>query len=256
MPQAKHVLMLMRPRPMAPNAGLTRVTAAMVLTVALAGCGGGGDGAGTSDDRARTVVAPATAAPDTVRGVDKALTESQLRSALLTVADLPTGYKAIASSEDDSSGTQGNDEGCSAKFERLGGNDDNAAAHVEATFQGAGLGTVLEQGLESYDDEDELRGYFDEVVSVLSDCPSFSTTDEKGIKTDFSVGALSFPKLGDDTVALAVTGKTPDFNLALNVVIVRLGRNVMSVSQGGLTADVAALEQAARRGFEKLEAAN
>ncbi|MCY7365958.1 MAG: hypothetical protein LH469_11715 [Frankiaceae bacterium] len=113
----------------------------------------------------------------------------------------------------------------------------------------------MEQGLESYEDEDTVEDRFDDVVAVLSDCPTFSSTDETGAKTDFTLAALSFPKLGDDTVALAITGTTPDFTIKINVAIVRLGRNVMSVTQGGLTADAAVLEQASRTGLDKLAAA-
>lgn len=200
--------------------------------------------------------ASASAAPVEIEGDgDKTLTEAQLKVALLTVTDLPTGYRLGTVKEDDDSETTGASDGCSDKFKRLRDAEDTEAAKAEAAFEGGGLGTILEQGLESYEDEDVVQDRFDDVVEVLSECKTFSDTDKNGVKTDFTVGPLSFPKLGDDTVALAITGKTPDFTIALNVVIVRLGRNVMSVGQGGFTTDVPALEQAVNKGFEKLAAA-
>ena len=83
-----------------------------------------------------------------------------------------------------------------------------------------------------------VKQRFDDVVEVLSECKSFTSTAEDRGKTELAVGALSFPKLGDDTIALAVTGKTADVEIALNIVTARLGRDVMTASHGGLTADV------------------
>lgn len=221
----------------------------------LTACGGDDSSGGGDDDRARTIAEPSSAAPAEPEGDgDKTLTEAELSAALLTVADLPTGYTAVPPTEDDDSETTGGDDECSAKFKELSDAEGTEAASAEASFEGGGLGTILEESLESYEDEDQLKQRFDDVVSVLSECPTFSSTED-GETTDFTLGALSFPKLGDDTVALAITGKTPDFEVKLNIVVVRLGRNVMSVSQGGLTADAAALEQAARAGLDKLAAA-
>lgn len=230
-----------------------KIATTTMLLVASAACGGSDS---ESSDRARTITAPsASAEPEAPEGDgDRTLTEAELTAALLTVADLPTGYTAAASSEDDESETEAEGE-CQEKFESLSAAEGDEAASAEASFEGGGLGTVLEQGLESYEDEGTLEKRFDDVVSVLSDCPTFSTTEDDGTTTEFKVAALSFPKLGDDTVALAITGTTPDFSIAINVAIVRLGRNVMSVIQGGLTADAAVLEQASRTGLDKLAAA-
>ena len=230
-----------------------KIATTTVILVATAACGSGDSG---SSDRARTIAAPsASAEPEAPEGDgDRTLTEAELTAALLTVADLPTGYTAVPASEDDASETEAEGD-CQRQFESLSAAEGDEAASAKASFGGGGLGSVLEQGLESYEDEGTVEERFDNVVSVLSDCPTFSTIEEDGTTTDFTVTALSFPKLGDDTVALAITGTTPDFTIAINVAIVRLGRNVMSVIQGGLTADAAVLEQASRTGLDKLAAA-
>jgi hypothetical protein len=228
---------------------ITAVTTALVLS--LAGCSGG-DG----DDRARTVT-PATTAPteEINGGGEEALTEAQLKAALLTVADLPTGYTAAADDDEDEdeddSKTTGEDAECSERFAALDASEDQAVATADADFEG-GFGVILEQDLSSFDDEDALKDSVDNVVDVLSDCPSFTDTDDEGVTTEFTIGQLSFPKLGDDTVALAVTGKSQDFDIRANLVVVRLGRNLMIVTQGGLTVDPAALEKATRTGLQKL----
>lgn len=229
------------------------VTAALL---GLAACGGGSD-----SDRATTIDPPAASGASSpeeeVEGGDKTLTAAQLKTALITVADLPTGYKVDPSpSDDDDDTTKSDNPACQKKFDDLDAEDEkDDSVEAEAKFEGPGLGTVLQESLESYEDEDQIKDRFEEVASVLSDCPHFTTTDAKGEKLDYTISALSFPKLGDETLALGVSVKTPDITAVANIVVVRLGRNVMFVTQGGLTADVAALEQASRKGLAKLAAA-
>lgn len=236
---------------------LRTTTSAMVLSLALAGCGGDG-----ADDRATTITpktdgaaSSAAAAPE--GDGDKTLTAAQVKSALLTVQDLPTGYSVDTSPEEESEDdiTNSDDADCVAKFKGLNDADnEDQSEQAKASFTGPGLGTVLEQGIESFDDEEVPEKRLKDVVEVLSDCPTFSSTED-GVKSDFSVSSLSFPKLGDDTVSLALTVKTPEVSVGLNIVLVRLGRNVMSVTQGGLATDVVALEQASRKGLDRLAAA-
>jgi hypothetical protein len=229
---------------------------ATALALALAACGGGDDGG--DGDRARTIAVPSSAAAEAPEeGGEETLTEAQLDAALLTVPDLPTGYTAAAADDGDEDEDDGDTAGanaeCSERFEALG-EAEGSVADAEANFEG-GLGVVLEQTLESFEDEDVLAQRFDDVVAVLSDCPSFTTTDDAGATTELTISPLSFPNLGDDTVALAVAGKSGGFDLRLNLVLVRLGRNAMNLAQGGLTADAAVLEQVARTGLDKLAAA-
>ena len=167
--------------------------------------------------------------------------------------DLPTGYSLATSPEDDT--TNSNDEDCAATFEGLNEADNaDESEQAKASFTGPGLGTILEQGLESSDDEQVPEERLKDVVEVLSDCPTFSTTED-GLKSAFSVSSLSSPKLGDDTVSLAAAIKNPEVSVGLNIVLVRLGRNVVSVTQEGLATDVGALEQASREGLDRLAAA-
>lgn len=236
---------------------MRRAPAALSLASLLfvGACGGSDD---TGEDRARTIDAPATSAAAEPEGDgDKTLTEAELKAALLTVQDLPTGYSVGESEEDEDSTVDAGSDECSEKYEALGEADEkDVSAEAEASFEGPSLGTILEQGLESYEDEDVPEQRFDDVLAVLNECPSFTDTDEAGEKTEFTVSSLSFPKMGDDTVALNIKVKTSEFQGVVNFVVVRLGRNVMSVAQGGLTADVAALEQAVTKGLAKLGAAS
>lgn len=231
------------------------VTIALASTIGATACGSGG---GDDSDRAQTISVPSSAAPPAAKGGgDKTLTEAQLKDALLTVTDLPTGYKVDPDPSEDDDETTGENAECSKKFKSLDDDDTDGTkvAEMEANFEGPQLGSVLQQSLASYKNEDGLSEQFDKVASVLSECPRFSTVDKAGEKTDFTIGALSFPKLGDNTLALGINIKTPDISATANIVVVRVGRNLMMVTQGGLTADVALLEQASRKGLDKLAAA-
>jgi hypothetical protein len=235
----------------------TRLAAALIpLFLVTAACGGGEEGG----DRARTIDAPPSAAPAEPEGDgDKTLSQAQLQAALLTVQDLPTGYTldTAASDEDEDEDEDLNpaSDDCAARFEALDESNVEPAAEAAVDFEG-GFGVVLQQELSSYEDEKDLSEAFEEFATLASDCPSFKDTDaDTGETTEFTLGSLSFPKLGDDTLAFAVSIKTPDFEGKLNLVIVQLGRNIMYIGQGGLSADAAVLEQAARTGLQKLAAA-
>lgn len=227
---------------------------ALPLVVLSAGCGGssGGD---ADDTRARTVTAPSSAGEDSAAGGgQRTLSAAELKRALLTVTDLPTGYKVDTSPQrDDRDDSSGENAECTQKFEALSGqNTDKGSAQAKAKFEGPSFGTILQEDLSSFKEENGLSDRFDALAEVLSSCPRFTSTDSKGTRTAYTVGALSFPKLGDDTLALAINVKTTDFGRAINIAAVRLGKNVMFVTQGGLTADAAVLEQAARKGVAKL----
>lgn len=237
---------------------MRRVPSALSIAVLLLVPACGGSEGSSEDNRARTIeVAPTSAAPEPEGDGEKTLTEAELQAALLTVQDLPTGYTVGASDEEEEDrSTAGGSDECSAKFEALGEADEqDVSAEAEASFEGPSLGTILEQGLESYEDEDVPQQRFDDVLAVLSECPTFSDTDDAGSKTDYTVSSLSFPKMGDDTIALNIKVATSEFDGTVNFVVVRLGRNVMSVAQGGLTADVPTLELAVTKGLAKLAAA-
>jgi hypothetical protein len=234
------------------------VTAVPLLLLTPA-CGGGDGG---SEDRATTVTAPSTEPADSEQeqeeqeGGDGSLTQADLEAALLSVPDLPTGYKqGTVTPDDDDSPTQSDSPECAERFEALGDADEEALAKAEAAFEGPQLGSVLEQTLAAFDDEDRLSDRLEEFTVLFSECPTFSSTDADGVTSTFTISPLSFPKLGDETVAIAFNVEQPDFTLVLNIVLVRVGPNLQSIAQGGLSADVAALEQAARVGTEKLEAA-
>jgi hypothetical protein len=62
-----------------------------------------------------------------------------------------------------------------------------------------------------------------------------------------TIGQLSLPRIGDDPVALAFSGTTEDIDVRLKLVVSSAwAATSCPVTQGALTADPAALDQAAR----------
>lgn len=236
---------------------MKKTAGALALGLLLAGCGG------ESDNRARTLT-PASSAhagqPQSEKPaqVEGALTERQLKQALLAAPELPTGYSVAAASPDDDEDDNPPGAGaeCDERFEKLDQVVDDATAEAEAEFTGPGLGTTLTQDLASYDDEDQIKDGLEQLAAVFDDCQSFTTTNEEGTKTTFDLAALSFPRYGDETLAYAVSGKSDGISIALNLVIVRTGQTLALISQGGLATDVAALETAVKNTLTKLKNAS
>lgn len=212
-----------------------------------AACGGS-----SASDRASTITQPKPKTGKAPAGSGKTLSESQLKGALLTVTDLPTGYKSVPVKPKSSSGPSKSDNAdCAKRYKAIDKVTDKASAKAEADFEGPGLGTVLQQNLASYADENQVKTGLATLTKLFSDCPTFSQTDADG-KIDYTLSPLSFPKLGDETLAIGVTIKNSSITAAADIVISRLGRNLQLIVQGGLGTDAVALEKAARAGVTRL----
>lgn len=235
------------------NLRIRRRLATTVVPLLLLATACGGD---DSDERATTVSPqPSSSAPAGEEAAPEGtLSQVQLEQALLTVPDLPTGYTQGTPSRDDDTPTQSDNPECAARFDELDSAEDEAVATAEASFEGPGPGVLLEQSLASFEDETRLSERLATVTELLSECPRFTTTDAGGVESTINVKPLSFPALGDETLAVGFVIETPELNLNLNLVVIRVGTILQTVYQGGLSADPAALEQAARKSTEKVQA--
>jgi hypothetical protein len=75
-----------------------------------------------------------------------------------------------------------------------------------------------------------------EIREAFEKCKKFETTDKDGAKTKFTVAPISFPKLGDDTIAVKMSGKEPTLGLTFefNLVAVRVDQNVVIMLNMGI----------------------
>lgn len=233
------------------------VVVTLVVALSTGGCGNAG-ARDSGNEGAQVAAASSTPAPQQPAGGtgdQKILAEAQLRSALLTVADLPSGYRVDPSPSTDDGSTAGDSPECSKKFAVISsGTTSGSTADARVYFKGRQVATVLQEKLMSYKDAKSLSDQFNNIADLTSQCPRFSLVDKQGVTSDYTISALPFPKLGDETRALAISVETPQFRGAADVAVIRLGRTLMVLSQGGVTSDVRTLEQASRNGMTKLAA--
>jgi hypothetical protein len=183
------------------------------------------------------------------------LTEAQIKAALLTVQDMPTGWAGQKPEPEGDDNDVIEPQECQAALDAIedmtGG---KPKAKGNAAFnKGGPFGVTIEQGIESYADEIP-DGALQKVAATFSKCPEFTSTDAEGTKTEFTVSALSFPNLGDQTLALSLVGTSEGFTVYLNAVSVVMGHNTVGIVGGGLVGmNAEELETITRKAVEKVE---
>lgn len=195
----------------------------VVLVLLLWSCG-------SSDDKSDS---------NPAEGSDSAGTEesSELQGKLLTVGDLPGGY--VVGEADVSGNASQICEGKLAIDERF-----PPAEKAEVEFQKSGTqalsGNLVAEMLAEYSNDGDAEEAFNGAESAAQECATFEQTDEEdgtAIKGQITPIA-SFPRFGDETLALTATGEVTLQNntvpLTLEVVFVREGETLIGVANGGV----------------------
>jgi len=243
-----------------------RSAALVVVAAALLGLATGCQAA--APDRATTLsgspapTASASASASQERTGGGTLDAAQVSSALPVVTDLPTGWTtdpaktALGESAEDDDDTVA-PPSCRAVFDRLDRKGAPAAtAEASAGFTKGGLGPFLGVKISSFA-SDVPAGTLSAVARALDQCPTFSVVDDKDGAVTFTATPLSFPRLGDETLAFRLSATLDNTPFTSDLVVVRVGRTTVTVTQIGLSAtgtDPAAGEQAARTAVRKLPA--
>ncbi|WP_436528313.1 hypothetical protein [Actinoplanes sp. HUAS TT8] len=220
------------------------VAAAALLVTVLTGCDAGDERARTTDD-ADTVAAAGQVPLRT-------LTVEQARGALLTAADLPTGWTVKPGTDSPKKDTTGQYAQCPAYDAVMP--KVSQADTVDSDFtapDGADLSEALLPMPEA--DAKDLCAEFSAAVTA---CKKLSDQTDDGVPFDMYFLALSFPQLADETFAFRATatvfGKTMNFD---TTVVRRGGVLVVIVQQAGATIDTGLTEDVARRAVTKIDAA-
>jgi hypothetical protein len=206
----------------------------LCVAVLTAGCGGNQDPPAPNGG-ARS--SPATSSPGQI----------DLRSALLTAEDLPPGF---AETSLPSNVELGAIEGCPL-LDTSGSRD--AAAEASVAFAGEPAGRFITENLEQMSTSD-ARKSMSELARVPSECARF-TAQASGLEVAFAAANLDLASIGDETVALRITGEIAGLGAVIeeHVVAARHGDIVMmviQVAQG--SADRAVTESVARTAYEKV----
>ena len=242
----------------------------MIVAFAVAGCS-------TAPERAATVGVPtmsgASAQPPVAsaqppasqapkpKGAGDQLTSAQAKAALLTVADLPTGWASVKSTADDQSTSKIEPVACQTTYDELTAPFDELAAtsvgkgakvKEKATFS-KDL-SVLEMQVSSF--ETDNRG--DQIKNLgerLTKCAKMTST-KKGVKTETTMTPLSFPNLGDRSLVVRMNEKNQLMDVVADFVFVATGHNTASFMAAGFQPIPGTeLEKIARAGMTKLAVA-
>lgn len=191
------------------------------------------------------------------------LTDAQIEKALLAVDDLPSGWSVSADDEDEDedddsdSETSADNPECQKLMDAMDGDDESEAfGEGEVSFQQSEWGPFLSQSVSSKEG-DEIEKAMTAFREAFETCESFTETDADGTKTEFKISDMSFPDLGDDTVALKMSAEAEGFPVDVPLVVVRVDQNVILLASFGIGQgmDAKELETVARTAVTKVKAA-
>jgi len=207
-------------------------------------------GADSGDERAETVGSTsANAGGSATKSKTFRLNQEQVNAALLTVSDMPTGFTSSASTEEGSKSESLS--GCAA-LDALDTTKD-PGVKAKAAFKQSDFGPFISEDIAVQ--IDKAKENYDRFASAIKTCAAFDSPNDDGEITKFTLAALSFPNLGDETFALKASG-TAMFPVSLDIAVVRLGDTLIFISNGGIgSADSVVTESVTRKAVEKVKAA-
>ncbi|KOG29378.1 hypothetical protein [Streptomyces resistomycificus] len=268
----------MTARPTRPVRFVTSALAAGALLTTAACSDDGGSGAAASDvtaspvaEQSRAARPPAAKTP--TPSPSGALTAAGARAALLTEADLEDDWTQVGDKQAASwresllvgtvdvaefltAKTDADD--CQKLLDTLYSDDLLGKPSGAGALRGFAQGdSRLLQQVAAYDKValDESLAW---MQTLPTECDQFTATDDTGDERTVQVIKTSVPNVGDARQGLRVTvrgpaGDTPA-TLTLDVAVVRVGTDAITVTAGGLDGDESdSVEQAVRIGTERLK---
>ena len=193
--------------------------AATIAVLLLAGC------SLVRDDKPKSPAAP--------------LTQEEVTAALLTIDDMPAGFSLGTTPDDNGRGVCGQPAASSVV---------PSLAEARISFTRGAAGPVVQQVSASYEQAKAVE--YMAKVRESSTCTTYADEEADGIVSNNTVAEVSFPKLGDDTLALRVGN---DHGLNADIVFIRIGDTVTRVGVAGLTIDSALTEEVARKAEAKMK---
>lgn len=239
---------------------------ALIAALALAGCGGE-----DRPERAGTVEESSGGASESsqtsessdsseveIDAVGRTLDDQEAEAALPDISSLPTGWSIdTETSDDEDDESEGTVEPakCEAILDGVSESwDKDPVGEAEKSYTAGQMGPFMEVSISSFDEEypDDVFGKF---LKAFESCPEF-TSVEDGESTTFKVSGMSFPNLGEETVAIRMAAESDGIPIQADLVAIRAGHNVVSVSHSGLGGDgdsASVMEATARKVVQNLE---
>ncbi len=170
------------------------------------------------------------------------LTNDQIAgSALLTLADMPTGYAAVPNTNTQPNGTSGF---CNGPNEPARAEAQAVVGSGSSEFaQNPEFGPFLGGSVYSFPTTKQAAAFLD-TERAQSTCGMFNSASGTVTLTS-SISQIAFTKLGDDTVALRLTNTVQGSTTSSSSdqITVRIANNVVSIAEGGLGGPNATLDQ-------------
>ncbi|HEV7826756.1 MAG TPA: hypothetical protein VGP02_17825 [Mycobacteriales bacterium] len=231
------------------------VLPAVAATLLLTGCGTQSEAAAPQSPRTEQPSA-VPSEPGTPAG--RILTAAQARDVIPPLALFPAGWRVDPSgglpSPADSSATI-SPARCQALFDQLHRQQrdagDAVAASAERNFRSRDGNRFVAVAVNSYTDA-AAEDLFRTAAEALADCPQFRSTG--AVPAEFRASPLSFPRLGEERLALRFIGAVGPRPFTLDFVAVRVGRNTVTaqVVSFGKDADPVLLERVANTAVRQL----
>ena len=204
---------------------LRRILALLVASFVLAACGG-------------------KAGEDTTNPIESItkdpLTSEEIKKVLLTLEDLPSGYsedpELTSEDEEDSDEVTSGSQPCKDLMAALDAEEEEKPhGEGEIGFKESDFGPFVMEAVASFEG-DKLKKTMQTFQDAFTECRKFTTTDSEGVDTNFTAAPMSFPKLGDESVAVRLTAKEDsdfDFEIDFDLVAVRTDQNVVLMASLG-----------------------
>lgn len=239
------------------------------LTLPLAGCGLRERIQPTSSGTSTSVPGSSESSTEdlgTLTGAGRPMDEGELQAALPSASDLGDGWQDDPDRTiSESSAADVTPGSCAPLIQKGPGWDEvkqTQRARVQVNVQRSDNppppGTErhhLAVWAYSFDDPYPTQ-LFDEAGALIADCPTFSVKqNDTGNTSSYEASPLTFPQLGDHTLALRLKIQQTFETITIDFVVVKVGHNTFTVANGTYngTPDAQATEKAARATLAGLE---
>jgi hypothetical protein len=183
----------------------------------------------SSGSSASSQASSTSAAENTTTTKARAATAAEAEAMLLTLGDLPPGWSNGGIPDDDTTAADDDDTDsffCPAAEAQVpdGGDDDDDVP--TAQFSQGTLGPFLMQIVAPGTPTD-----YDTLTNALDSCigDTWTSTDDDGTETQYTMAELSAEKLGDESKAYRISGVTEGGTLTIDTVVGRTDRVVSAI---------------------------
>lgn len=173
-----------------------------------------------------------------------AVSTAQLKAKTLALSDLPAGWAV----DNAPSGSVSNLGGCLNGLATLKRTPRKGIVRARVRYK-EGAFPALQETIEA---GKGALGRYRKYLGVVDSCKTISFSAE-GIHFTGSVGALSFPTVGDSSHAFSITIGAQGQSLVLDLLLFRVGQYDGELLYGSLTQDTPTLESFATEALDKIE---